>query len=385
MIYSLPYVSLILLFCFFSIYYLNNTENETKKRVISVTCVLVFVLFFGFRGFICDDWILYYPAFQKCTSEYVNFNVFSYNAKWDFEPGFTLLMCLCKGIVDDFHFFVLICTLINVLLLLKFFRSRIDNIPFGVIVFLRVGGYVMSTNLMRNSIAILIFVNSLVFLEKRKPLQYFGLCLLALGFHISSLIYFPLYFLLNWRYNKWIYLILFIAGNVVFLFHIPVFLKIASLFLGGAEGQLQVMLESYTSGNLAEMKTLSIGYLERLFTGILIFCYYNKLMEVRSENNVFINAYICYILTSFLFSEFSEISLRMSYLFIFSYWILWHDLIKCFAIRNNRRLFLSFIFFYFVVKMIGSTSMITSSYDNVLFGAKSYEERLYIHNRNSKD
>ena len=50
-------------------------------------------------------------------------------------------------------------------------------------------------------------------------------------------------------------------------------------------------IESYTSGNLDEMKTLSIGYLERLFTGIMIFCYYDKLYELREENKVFINLF----------------------------------------------------------------------------------------------
>lgn len=56
-----------------------------------------------------------------------------------------------------------------------------------------------------------------------------------------------------------------------------------------------------------------------------------------------------------------------------------------FFILNNRRLFLIFIGIYFILKMIGTTNMITSEYDNVLFGAKSYEERLYLHNRYSKE
>ena len=385
MIYSIPYVLLILIFGFFSIYYYDNKENESKKYIIDVWCIVIFILFFGFRGFICDDWISYYPAFQKCSFEYVNLNVFEYNIEWGFEPGFTLLMCLCKIIMDDYQILVLVCTLINTFLLFKFFQKRIDNMPLGIILFLSFGGYIMSTNLMRNSIAILIFINSLTYLERRKPLQYFGLCLLALTFHISAVIYFPLYFFFNIKLNKWVYLSLFVFGNVIFLFHVPLFLKIISLFLGDSEGQLQMMVESYTSGDMAEMKTLSIGYLERLFTGILIFCYYNKLTDLRKENIIFINAFICYILASFLFSEFSEISLRLSYLFIFAYWILWYDLINCFSILNNKKLFLAFMSIYFIMKMVGSTNMITSSYDNVIFGAKSYEERLYIHNRYSKN
>ena len=86
-----------------------------------------------------------------------------------------------------------------------------------------------------------------------------------------------------------------------------------------------------------------------------------------------------------MLSEFGTMSLRMSYLFMFSYWILWNDLIKCFFYENNRKLFLSFIGLYCVLKMIISTDMVTSKYDNVLFGIKSYEERLYIHNRYSED
>ncbi len=88
---------------------------------------------------------------------------------------------------------------------------------------------------------------------------------------------------------------------------------------------------------------------------------------------------------SFILSEFQVVSLRMAGLFIFSYWVLWGDLIKCFSIVNNRKLFMAFIGIYCSLKIIGSTNMITSEYDNILFGAKSYEERLYLHNRYSKE
>ena len=87
----------------------------------------------------------------------------------------------------------------------------------------------------------------------------------------------------------------------------------------------------------------------------------------------------------FLLSEFNIISLRMSGLFTFAYWIIWYDFLKCFSIKNNRKLYIAFVTLYCIMKMIGSTNMITSEYDNILFGSKSYEERLYIHNRYSKN
>lgn len=385
MIYSVPYVLLIIFYGILAIYY-QGQRDETIKLYTRVVCAAVLIFFFGLRGFTCDDWINYYPAFQKCTYEDVNINIFAFrNIQWHMEPGFTLLMCVCKSIVPNFHFFVFVCTCINTALLFCFFRKRVENIPLAIVLYLCFYGYLMSTNLMRNSIAILIFVNAVSFIESRKALPYFALCVLALSFHISSLLYFPLFFIFNIKTNKWIYLSLFIVGNVVFLFHIPVFLKIAAMLLGDTDGKLQVMVESYTSGNLAEAKAISIGYMERLFTGILVFCYYESLILMRKENIIFINSFLTYILLSFFLSEFGELSLRTSSLFSFAYWILWGDLIRCFSIENNRKLFMGFMTIYCILKMIGTTNMITSEYDNVLFGAKSYEERLYIHNRYSKN
>jgi hypothetical protein len=130
---------------------------------------------------------------------------------------------------------------------------------------------------------------------------------------------------------------------------------------------------------------ISVGYLERLFTGLLVFFYMDKLYERRKENILFVNAILLYYMMFFLFSEFDEISLRMSYLFIFSYWVLWPELISCFSVENNRRLFSIFLYVYCIMKIIGSTNFVTAQYDNLLFGIDSYQERLYIHNRNNKD
>ena len=383
MIYSIPYVLLIILFGVLAIYY-HNTEDSSSKRTIRIVCALILIFFFGFRGYICDDWIAYYPAFQKCSPEYINFNPFEYNIKWAFEPGFTILMCLCKSIVDDFQFFSFVCTVINTFLLFRFFNKRIDNLPLGIILYLCFGGYIMNTNLMRNSIAILIFINALEYIEKRKPLQYFSLCLLALSFHISSICYFPLYFFFQRKYSKCIYLGLFAVGNIIFILRIPIFITIMSFVLGDSEGKIQLMVDGYTE-KYDSSTTISIGYIERLMTGLLIFCYYDKLVKIRKENIIFINAYIVYFLMFFLLSEFNIISLRMSGLFTFAYWIIWYDFLKCFSINNNKKLYIAFVTLYCIMKMIGTTNMITSQYDNILFGSKSYEERLYIHNRYSKN
>lgn len=384
MIYCIPYLLLTAFFGGLSVY-VETDGRESVRRYVNMVCIGVLLVFFGFRGYVMDDWISYYPAYQKCSWDYVNFNIFEYDISWGFEPGFTLLMMLCKTVSEDYQFLVFVCSLINTTLLFTFFKSRTDNFPFAIVLFLCFGGFVMNTNLLRNSISILLFVNSLQYITDKKPLPFFALNLLGLSFHVSSLIYFPLYFLLNRNYTVWVWGTVFLVANVVFLLHIPILVSFMELLLGDSEGRLQMMAASYTSGNMDEMKTFSVGYIERLFTGILVLCYYKKLCSMRKEGVIFINSYLLYISMSFFLSEFSEISLRMSNLFIFAYWIMWKDMTEVFSIENNRKLFMGFVCIYCALKMVGTTNLITAEYDNVLFGAKSYEERLYIHNRYSKN
>lgn len=381
--YTIPYIILILLFGLLSVLW-SNSGSESNKRLYYIACIAIYVFFFGFRGFVFDDWIVYYTVFNKCELENVSFYILKYNIEWGMEPGFTLLMYICRCLVGNFHFFVFVCTAINVALLCLFFKDRMENKPLAFVLFLTFGGVVMSINLMRNSIAILIFINSLRFIEQRRLLPYMLLCILAALFHVSALLYIPFYFIVRYRYNKWVFIGILIVANTIFLLHVPVVSTLLKYIFSDAGSLVQSKLDTYTSGNMDEMKTLSIGYLERLFSSILIICYYDKLCEIRKENILFINFFIVYILASFLLCEFSEICLRISNLFIFAYWILWADLTECFSIKNNRTLYVYFVSFYCMLKMVGTTNMITASYDNILFGAKSYEERLYFYNRYSK-
>lgn len=383
--YALPYILLVAIIGIAAVYTQIRQDDEATQRHIWIACIGLLLFFFGCRGFICDDWLSYYPAFELCSSDKLHLNIFQQADNWNYEPGFTLWMLACKTLVNNYFFFQFCCTALNLTLLLLFLRRRVDNIPFALVLFICFGGYGMMTNLMRNSIAILIFANALTYLERRQPLPYFGLCLLALSFHTSALLFFPLYFFLHRKCNRWVYLGIFIAGNAFFLGHVKVFLPLMSLILGDGDGRLQLMVENYTSGELDGATGISIGYLERLLTGVLFFCYYNKLCSIRSNNHIFMNLFIAYFCLFFFLSEFRIVSERLSMLFMMSYWILWADLTHIFHYPNNRKLFIGFMTVYCTLKLIGMTNLVTSAYDNVLFGAKSYQERLYIHNRAPKN
>lgn|SRR5574344_91143 len=373
MLNALPYLILIFFYGIMALCQYYQKEKE-KQIYLNFICVFIFILFFGFRGYVFYDWTSYsyiynnLPGFSTLFTQNI--------LKWPWEPGFTLLAVTCKSIFPDYQFFVLSCCLINTWLLTNFFNRYLDNLPLAFMVFLCMRGIVLSTDLMRNSISIFLFINALKYIENKKPLPYFCICCLAISFHSSALIFIPLYFFLNRKYKKWILLLIFIAANIIYVAHIPILKSIVSLFISHLANSTQLWINAYMNMDPSTDSFISIGYLERLITGILLFCYFNKLCEMRRDNYIFVNSLFLCLCTFLFLSEFRTISVRCSTLFCFAYWIIWIDLIKCFYYRNNRLLFVCFIGLYCLLKTYGDFHGAMSNYYNILFDKRTYTERV---------
>jgi len=376
MIFALPYIIFIVIQGLLA-YMLFFTSDETVKRYIVCGSLGVFVLFFGFRGFILTDWINYYSYFNDL--EWYQVLYFFDERKYGYEPGFAIFCMLCKSLFPNYFFMQIIVTLINTYALYYFFKRYTNNIPLGIMLFVVFEGIFIATNLIRNSIAISLFLIALPYLEERKPIKYFALCLLATSFHLSALVYFPLYFFFHIRLNKWIYLAIFITANIAFISHVSIVVTLLNLM--GLDESMTEKVRVYTEVHTTSKNILSIGYLERLMTGILIFLYYDKLKAVHPKSGIFINAVLAFLCVFFLFSEFEVIAQRIYTLFAFGYWVIWGYLIQCFYYENNKKLFTAFIFFYCVLKLAGFCKSPAFDYENILTGHQSYNERLNFTNK----
>ena len=375
MIYSIPYVILTGFLGLLALFYQRFKDDDSNVSMnINIVGILSFFIFFGFRGFVFHDWTSYYNEFDGIDMD--KLSTYQLGGIKEHEPGWLLLSIVCKSIFDSYHFFIFVITVIDVVLFCRFLRRYTDNILLSMVIFLAFGGFASMCNLLRNIIAIMIFVNALPFLEKRKPIPYFLLCILALSFHYSSIFYFPLYFFLHRHVNKYVYLGIIIVCNIVFVLHVPILLSLVKLFHIGGDF-LEKKLEVYTE--TTGTRGVGLGFIERFLTAMLIFCYYDKLSSARKVNTIFINAFMLYISTFSALSEFDEIAKRFSILFLFSYWILWPEIRKCFYFHNNRMLFNTFLGIYCVLKIVTTVNQSVMEYDNILLGGiKSYQERKYI-------
>ena len=369
--YSIPYlVFLGYLFVLMAIEFHNINRQQSTKDVRLFT-MMGFLFFFGLRGFVNWDWYVYYPFFENLPTVWSG-EIFQASSRMD--VGFVVYSILVKSICPNYFFWIFISTLIDVACLNVIFKKYAKYYVVAVIAFIMFSCEV-EMDLMRNIKSLLLFIISIKYLQERKMWPYMLLNIGGILFHFSSVCYLPLYFLLHREFSKRWFWALFIGGNIIYLLHIeyirPVFLFIADLT---GSGNILDRLFYLNTGHWG----LNVRYIERLITFVFVMSCYKKLKQQNATNIIMLNAYMLYCICFFYFSEAMVISQRLSTLFVFSYWILYHNLFSVIQKKINMQIIVLLFVVASMVKVARNHTAVLYKYDNVLFGIESYEKRKII-------
>jgi hypothetical protein len=227
----------------------------------------------------------------------------------------------------------------------------------------------------------MLFLISLKSLEERNIVKYMLLNSLGAVFHISAIIYIPLYFLLDKKINKFIILTIFVVGNIIYLLQIEWLKMFLLSIISIIPGRMGFLIEKYLSSDFySNSYGISIGYLERSFSFILIYSLSKKLYGINKNNRIYINIFYLYCFIFLYFSEMKIILQRVAILFVFPYWILYPQLYSLIE-KKLKLLFLLILFIYGLLKTWQSNNHILALYDNVLFPYSSFQEREVIFRR----
>lgn len=373
---SLPYILLIISLQILSASEIFIRFDKKSIQFLNFLVFSIFLLFFGFRGFIGWDWFNYYPYFSKIKP----INEISLITT-NYEIGFEIYTSLIKTISKNYQFFIFISTLIDGILLHFFIKKYLPKnlYAFAFTTFIVMEGLVMEVNLMRNFKALLLFLISLQYIEKRNFLKFSIINIMGLAFHWSSLIFFPLYFVIHKKVELRVFIGIFIIGNIIYLAQIE-YIKPAISFISKYLGStVEIKTEAYLNSSLFNKQyTISLGYFERIATTFLIMFHYNKLIEKSKYNIIFINSFIIFFIFYFYFSEVSIVVSRLGNLFIFSYWILWPQIID--TISNTMKyLIFGILCLFLTSKIHKTTNNDLFRYDNSLFkNIQPYKDRVNI-------
>ena len=348
-------------------------KNERKKHMLFVFSIILLIGFLGLRGFIGWDWWAYYPSYNNLPGGF------------NYEIGYEIWSNIFYKIGLSYHHFTFINTVADILILAYVLKKYSKYPIFSMFLFLAVQGLSFEVDLLRNAKAVLLFIISIQFIKERKIIPFLILNILGMTFHISSIIYLPMYFILNRNYNRKIILPLIILGNIYYIFDTKLFIHILEYMSSVLPAAVGGKITSYLS-IIPQNYKFPIGtlYFERLVTFIMVFFFLHKEKGSREKENqyslIMENSFYIFYLIFLFTSEFFIASTRIGILFIYANWFLWGDIIE--NLRNTKIKVAVFL----IAVLIGGNRIynhfdfngnkILYRYENIITDHKSYEEKM---------
>ena len=192
--------------------------REKKLRVHKPLFILILtycVLLMAFRYRVGGDTLRYMDSYRFIPDlMHINLSdVFSY---YYTDPLYTLLCSFAKLFGKSFYIFQLFHACLLNYLIGRFIVHNTKNILFALFFYMIICFLYFNTEILRESLAVAVFVNSVRFLEKKQWIFYYMLCFIALGFHVSAIVTFFLPFFYTRKVGKRHYL--FFLGVLICLF-----------------------------------------------------------------------------------------------------------------------------------------------------------------------
>lgn len=380
--YGFPYfiffILFLILFYFENIGVVSTTEKKTNSFSKSIRTFVVFSLFtiffilIGFRGFVNTDWASYHKVFYNPGDGH-------------FEYFFQLLILLTKKISNNYTVFVVINAIIDFFLFYMAFKDQKNIFLCFLFYYIFSGGgsgFRLEFNLMRNIKSILIFCISIKYINKNDFLKYTFLNILGSLFHITSIFYIPLYFIIKKRFSIKLLITFFILGNVLFLLQLQWLIPLLLLITDFIPGSIGKLVQIYLNSSIYSTAFgISIGYLERLFSFVLILKFYKNCNNTKL---VYYNIWFLYAFVYLYCSEFSIMLSRFSLLFIVGYWYVYPDIYYKIS-KSKKKLFIIVFIMYSFLRLVLTYNDIIVKYDNMLFKHLSFEKRTEYLQKFSED
>lgn len=205
---------------------------EGNKDLWFYISLVTLILLAGLRYRVGGDTIIYmrlfstYPSLRELPT--FDFENASYNRLWYlFNAPFVSMKSFTMFQIA--HAIVVNCTFF------WFFRKYVPSAYFTAILVYFVGYFFyFNMEVLRESLSICVLLLSYPFLEKRRFIPFYLMCIVAMMFHTSSLImlFMPLTLIVR-RDRLWVYLLT-VVGVIVFLSVFNIIEIILNLILGGA-------------------------------------------------------------------------------------------------------------------------------------------------------
>ena len=178
---------------------------------------LMLILFSGMRGDFTSDYTSYANYFHRINRNETLLDILNFKSKYSMEKGYVLLNKFVGIFSESSVVYFIVISALTMILLIRFIK-RYSPIPWlSLFLFVTIGDYFASFNLVRQVLAAAICLNAIDYVKKKDIKRYILIIVIAASIHASALIMIPMYFILQMRIEKKIFLIYGLCCGILFM------------------------------------------------------------------------------------------------------------------------------------------------------------------------
>lgn len=311
-IYLLGFLLTGIFFYFAHKFYNLNNKNKTIYNSITlnskyykyyitffILSLLPLGLISGLRYDVGTDYMYtYYPAFYKILDGNFHYSEF----------GFTLLNKIIGILTNNAIWLFIVTSFIFMYCLLKGIIKYTPNAIISVIVIFLSLIYFTSLNNVRQLVAVAICFLGFKEILRRRFLYYLFYILIAMQFHLTSILMIPVYFLINFKFIQKKFLFWMIVGAIIVCVTSPLFLLIIS------KTKYEYFFNSYFTNYEKTYINLLYSFVYLVLSYMLL---YKSITRNKLNYALLVMQYFFFLLQLLsFFIPASEVILRLSQYFI---------------------------------------------------------------------
>lgn len=293
------YTLLVIVVCSVTFYVWRNRNVSYSILLIPSLC---YALLIGMRYDVGADWFSYHDYYMYVLE----------GGDLDLEFAYVFLNKVIAFVGLNYQMFFITVALIQIGLLYKFLESRKKIWVWGVFLYFLIGPFFSSLNLLRQSLAFFVFLYSLQYIVNRDWKRYIVVMVLAFGFHSSSLVLAPLYFVnrIDDKFLEKRFLLLGLFALTILL-GATLMERLGNLFFEMVDAW---QYQRYASGFLENSFSYGLGFIGIKLIDTIMICYAAKLNGMFKKEGFAVIWWIYYIgVLIFNMGMANQLTIRMSY------------------------------------------------------------------------
>lgn len=308
----LVYLGIMLVAILLGTWYQKSKSKLITREIAFFLSFLTLFLFAGLRYKVGYDYgYTYLPGYYNIAN----------GGNSRFEVLFVLLNKFVFYVFNNVDYLFIICSLISIGLIYLIIKKESADIGISLLMLFVTKYYFYTFSQIRQYIAIAMFIYSIRYIIERKPVKYYILMLIAFGFHKTAIIYFPMYFIKNFKLTKKKYVMIMMGAILLTPIVKLIYQVIGSKFYGA------YIEENYGVGNSSIVMVVT-----GIFLTIVPLIFYEKLNKC-DKNNILLNLQLAFWIFLVTLSDINE-SYRIVGMFMYSSILL---IPECYSLASKKQ------------------------------------------------